>query len=158
MRITRTFAVLAGLCFATALAAQPAPVQAAPVQSASDSEADKDVKSLWLRLSDLMVKGNWDDYEKHLAPDFTRISDSGALEDKEQVMASFKNGPRKIIIIEPENVHVRTYGGTAVVQGTLTVSVRESGRVTTRRESTTDVFIKRDSEWSMVAEQQTASK
>jgi len=116
---------------------------------------EAEIKTLELRLSDLVVHGNWDEYEKHLAPDYTRIASHGKLLNKEDVMADFRTGPRKIIVMEPEELQIRIHEGDAILQGQLTTSVRESGRVTTRVERFTHVFVKKDGEWLLAAEQET---
>lgn len=158
MRQIPVIAILTALAVAMVAFSTSTYAQSTPQPAASDSARQPEIQSLELKLADLIVREKWDDYEKYLAPDFTRISDNGALEDRNEVMAAFRNGPRKIIILEPENLQVRMYGNTAVLQGVMTVSARESGRVTTRRESTTDVFVKRDGQWYLVTEHQTAGK
>lgn len=107
-------------------------------------------------MADLIVRGDWDEYEKYLVADYTRVAADGKLENKDEVMSGFRKGPRKIIVMEPEDLHVRTYGEAAVLQGRVTTSVRESAHVNTRNERVTEVFVRQDGQWRMAAEQESA--
>jgi hypothetical protein len=135
--------------------ARTAPAQSTVMGSDASGSAEEEIKKEELKRADLIVHEKWDEYEKYLADDYTRISSGGTLEDKKEVMAGFRSGPRKVIVREPEDLHVRIYGETAILQGQRTSWVREAGRVNTRRERFTEVLIKRDGQWMLVAEHET---
>ena len=81
-----------------------------------------EIKALELKLAALIVRGDWDEYEKRLTSNYSCIAADGKVAAKEEVMSSFRTGPRKIIFMEPEDLHVWVYGETAIVQGRLTTS------------------------------------
>ena len=136
------------------ISAQSAPIA---TQSHSDnSKSEEIIKALELKASQWIVQGNWDEYEKLLASDFTRISADGKFADKKSVLSEFREGPRKIIVMEPEELSVRIYGDSAIMQGRLTTSVRDAGHVNTRKERFTEVFVKQDGQWLLVSEQETS--
>jgi hypothetical protein len=156
-RITKTlvlFILIATLVIAFAHAV-PTSTQSAPVR-ADNSNSEESIKALELKLAQWIVQGNWDEYEKLLASDFTRISADGKLADKKSVISEFREGPRKIIVMEPEDMHARIYGDSAILQGRVTTSVRDSGHVNTRKERFTEVFVKQDGQWQLASEQETS--
>src|SRR6202163_584299 len=119
--------------------------------------AEGEIKALELKLAELIVHGDWDEYEKHLASDYLHTRDNGHVESKDEALASLRDIKRKIIVMEmePADLAVRIYGETAVSNAEFTTSVRESSQVKTRRTRQTDVFVKRDGQWYLIAGQGT---
>jgi len=119
--------------------------------------AEGEIKALELKLAGLIVRGEWDEYARHLASDYLHTRDNGYVEGKDEAMASLRDVKRKIIVMEmePADTEIRIYGDTAVSSAEFTTSVRESGQVKTRRTRRTDVFVKRDGQWCLVAGQGT---
>jgi hypothetical protein len=119
--------------------------------------AEGEIKALELKLAELIVHGDWDEYEKHLASDYLHTRDNGHVESKDEALASLRDVKRKIIVMEMEqaDLAMRIYGDTAVSNAEFTTSVRESGQIKTRRTRQTDVFVKRDGQWYLIAEQGT---
>jgi len=150
-----TLLVVSIFTTATAIAQSAAP-QPVPARAGVNTLPEDEIKALELKLADLIVHGDWDEYEKRLMPDFTRITYDGKQpENKEATMSSLRSGPRKIVVMEPEDLRVHTYGETAILQGKVTISVRESGRLSTKIERFTEVFVKQDGQWYLAAEQET---
>lgn len=148
------------LCIALLLAASAAaPAQQAAVRADTNPAAEAEIKALELKLANWIVQGNWDEYGQHLAPEYLHTGYNGHVESKEEALAALRDEHRKIIVmeLEPADQRVQLYGGTAVFNGEFTVSVRESGQLKTRRIRLTDVFVRRDGQWFLVAEQKTAS-
>jgi hypothetical protein len=119
--------------------------------------AEGEIKALELKLAELIVHGGWDEYAKHLASDYLHTRDNGHVEGKGEALASLRDVKRKIIVVEmePADLAIRIYGDTAVSNAEFTTSLRESGQVKTRRTRQTDVFVKRDGQWYLIAEQGT---
>ena len=119
--------------------------------------AEGEIKALELKLAGLIVRGEWDEYARHLASDYLHTRDNGYVEGKDEAMASLRDVKRKIIVMEmePADTEIRIYGDTAVSSAEFTTSVRESGQVKTRRTRRSDVFVKRDGQWCLVAGQGT---
>jgi len=153
--ISGVILLLVSILASIAAIAQSAPPQPAAAGPGGVAQADEEIKALEAKLVNLIVHGDWDEYEKLLVTDYTGIAYNGKLENKEATMSSFRDGPRKIIVLEPEDLRVRTYGETAILQGQLTIWARESGRVGTKIERFTEVFVRRDGQWRLAAEQET---
>ena len=119
--------------------------------------AEGEIKALELRLAGLIVRADWDGYGKHLASDYLHTRDNGHVESKDEALASLRDVKRKIIVMEmePGDLAIRIYGDTAVSNAEFTTSLRESGQVKTRRTRQTDVFVKRDGQWYLIADQGT---
>ena len=89
--------------------------------------------------------------ERILAPDFVHVVPSGDFLTKAQHIAWFRSHPTggnpKSHL---ENMHVRTYGGVAIVNGTVVAP--------DHRSVFTDVFVLRDGRWQAVNAQENATQ
>jgi len=47
-----------------------------------DAAAEAEIKTLELKFAELIVRGDWDEYVKHLAPDYLHTRDNGQRHDK----------------------------------------------------------------------------
>src|SRR5260370_1166127 len=83
--------------------------------------AEGEIKALELKLAGLIVRGEWDEYARHLASDYLHTRDNGYVEGKDEAMASLRDGKRKLIAMEIEpgeesrEVMIRRYGGSEVL-------------------------------------------
>ncbi len=125
------------------------------VHADSNAAAEAEIKALETKFADLIVRGDFDEYAKHLASDFLHTHDNGHLEGKDEWMESLRNIKRRIIVMEmePADVAIRIHGDTAVFNAEFTITVRDSGQVKSRRTRQTDTFVKRDGQWWLVAGQ-----
>ena len=146
------FIITVLLALSLALSAQPQGAHAD-----TNPAAEGEIKALELKLAELIVHGDWDEYEKHLASDYLHTRDNGHVESKDEALASLRDVKRTIIVmeIEPADLAIRIYGDTAVSNAEFTTSARENGQVKTRRTRRTDIFVKRDGQWRLVARQET---
>jgi uncharacterized protein YchJ len=148
----KAFTITVLLALSVALSAQQ-PGAHADVNPVAEGE----IKALELKLAELLVHGDWDEYAKHLASDYLHTRENGHVESTDEALASLRDVKRKIIVMEmePSDLAVRIYGDTAVSNAEFTTSVRDSGQVKTRRSRQTDVFVKRDGQWYLIAGQDT---
>lgn len=140
------------LVLSTFLTAQPPGLHADTSPAAAD-----EIKALETKLADLIVRGDWDEYASRLASDYLHTRDNGRVESKDQAMAALRDVNRKVIVMEmePSDAIFHIYGDTAVSNAEFTTRVRDSGQVKSRRVRLIDVFVKRDGQWSLIAEQET---
>jgi ketosteroid isomerase-like protein len=127
------------------------------VHADANATAEGEIKALELKLAELIVRADWDEYANHLASDYLHTRDNGHVEGKDEALASLRDVKRKVIVMEtePADLVIRIYGDTAVVNAEFTIRVRDSGQVKSRRTRLTNVFVKRDGQWCQVAEQET---
>jgi hypothetical protein len=151
IRTVFTITVLLALSIALTLTAQPG------THADANPVAEGEIKAREMKLAELIVRGDWDEYEKHLASDYLLTRDNGHVESKDEALVSLRDVKRRIIVMEmePADVAIRIYGDTAVSNAEFTTSVRDSGQVKTRRTRQTDVFVKRDGQWYLIAERGT---
>ena len=127
------------------------------VHADANPAAEGEIKALELKLAELIVRGDWDEYAKHLASDYLHTRDNGHVEGKDEALTSLRDVKRKVIVMEmePADLVIRIYGDTVVANAEFTIRVRDSGQVKSRRTRLTGVFVKRDGQWCQVAEQET---
>lgn len=127
------------------------------VRADANAAAEGEIKALELKLAELIVHGDWDEYASHLASDYVHTRDNGHVEGKDEALASLRDVKRKVIVMEmePADLVIRTYGDTAIANAEFTIRVRDSGQVKGRRTRLTGIFLKRDGQWWQVAEQET---
>lgn len=96
-------------------------------------------------------------FERNYADDATDIqSRTGALHTKAEEIADFKNSKITFDSLELSNTSVRVEGNTAIVTGVNHVKGRDDkGQAFDRRTRFTDVFVKRDGRWQVLATQGT---
>jgi ketosteroid isomerase-like protein len=129
------------------------------VHSDANPVADAEIKAVELKLAELVVRGDWDEYAKHLTSDYLYTRENGRVEDKAETLDGLRgvqgDVKRKIIVMElnPASLVIHTYGDTAVSNAEFTITVRDSGQVKSRRTRQTDVFVKREGQWWLVAGQ-----
>jgi ketosteroid isomerase-like protein len=119
--------------------------------------AEGEIKALESKLAELIVHADWDEYAKHLASDYLHTRANGIVENKDEALAGLRDVRRKVIFMEadPADLAIHIYGDTAISNAEVTVTVRESGQVKTLHTRVTDVFVKRDGQWWLVAQQGT---
>ena len=140
------------LAVSASLTAQPPGVHAD-----ANPDAAGEIKALELKLAELIIRGDWDEYSKYLAANYLHTRYNGQVESKDEALASLRDLKRKIIVMEmePAGLAIRTYGDTAVSNAEFAITVRDSGQVKSRSTRVTDVFVKRDGQWCLVAGQET---
>jgi ketosteroid isomerase-like protein len=98
-----------------------------------------------------MLKADVVALDKLLGSDLTYTHGDSRVIDKPQFIADFKTGAFKYVTIEPDDMKVRLYGDMAVVTGGAGMQVVSNGAPATIKIRYTDVHIKRNGAWQMVA-------
>jgi ketosteroid isomerase-like protein len=150
----RKIITIAVVCAALSIASS---AQHSDLKADVNPAAESEIKALEMKLPELIVRADWEEYAKHLTSDYLHIRENGQTEDKEETMATLRDIKRKIIVMEmePASLAIRLYGDTAIASAEFTVRVRDSGQVKSRRTRQTDVIVEREGQWYLVAEQAT---
>jgi len=90
-----------------------------------------------------------------LADDLTYAHSNGKLEGKRDLLEAIGTGRVKYRAIDREGVAARVYGDTAVLTGVARVRVRSRENELDIRLRYTDVYVRMDGRWRMVAFQST---
>lgn len=126
-----------------------------PMRADPNPTAEAEIQKLEMDLSQMIVKGQWDQYAAQLMDDYQRNIASG-IQDKAAVIKELRSPEAKILELAPEELAVRVYGDTAIVTGHFTLVQRRNGRVDTFFTRETEVFLKRNGRWMLAAEHATA--
>jgi ketosteroid isomerase-like protein len=94
-------------------------------------------------------------FEKLEAPDYQFIDPGGMVHTKEESLAISKSGDLKFESNNVDEMKVRVYGHTAVVNGQSTVKGTFKDHDISGKYRWTDVYVKRDGNWQLVNSQLT---
>lgn len=159
--IIRIIAIITIINFGTA-AACDAPDQAAtmerdaPPASADvpreQAEADiRETHDAYLRT--LVEEGSDAALMRYYGDDFTYVGVDGKIIDKSGLRARMRQNELQHIELEDDLRRVSVYGDVVVLSGHSTSTGSERGREFTTTEGYTEVWIRRDGRWQLVAEQ-----
>ena len=124
--------------------------QAAPAGGATSKDEAAVRKAESDRFA-AMLKADVVTLDKLLAPDLTYTHGDSRVIDKAQFLSDFKTGAFKYVTIEPNDIKVRIFGDTAVVTGGAGMHVVSNGADANIKIRYTDVHVKRNGAWQMVA-------
>lgn len=111
-----------------------------------DDAAEAEIKALELHLAALLVERKFDEYEKFLSTDYSRIGPTGTVETREQVMKGFRASDGGWTM-DPTELDVTVYGDAAILTGKLTLTKAGAVRSSRFRK----VFIRKDGRWFLVS-------
>jgi ketosteroid isomerase-like protein len=156
MRVLLTIAILLTLNWSATLSAAAQP-SAIAVHADANPAAEAEIKAVELKLAELIVHADWDEYSKHLGSDYIYIRETGLPENKDEALSTLADVKRRIIFMEmdPADFVIRTYGDSAVLSARYAITVRDSGQVRVHPARLTHVFAKRNGQWYLVAGQYT---
>jgi hypothetical protein len=83
------------------------------VRGDANPAAEAEIKALELRLAELIVKGDWDQYAKYLASDYVHTRDNGHVESQDEVLTNLRRqaqGHRHGDGAGSRNPHLRRHG------------------------------------------------
>lgn len=117
------------------------------------SKMEAELKQLELDIGAANVRRDKAFFERIEADEFIFTDSAGGLTTKAEDVASLDKpaGEFKLVSYEPDDMKVRIYGNTAVVTGRTTTMLQSKDREVTNRSRFTDVFVKRDGRWQLVA-------
>ena|SRR5688572_14086569 len=95
-------------------------------------------------------------FEDHLSDEYVLITPTGDLRTKKDVIRELTTTGVKMDAYEPQDVHVRLYGTTAVVTGRFTQRFVVQRTRFVREVRYTDVYAKRKNKWTLVSSHHSA--
>jgi len=147
MRITRSVAVAVLLACPLAVGAQTIPV-------ATRGEAE--LVDIERRIGQANLNCDYKYFAEIEGDDFFFTDASGGTSDKKADLATEKDCRKSNGTYEVDQTRVVFYGTTAVVTGRVTTKQKDKDdKEVTRRSRFTDVFVRRNGRWQLVAGQST---
>jgi len=123
-------------------------------QIAPSPEVEQELTRIEQQLADTYERGDCDAWGALLAPEWSVIHITGATITKTEAVATCRKPPAPIDAVEHEVLSIRAYGEVAVVTGRTTATAGGQKPVTVTLRFT-DVFVRRDGRWQVVASQAT---
>jgi ketosteroid isomerase-like protein len=120
--------------------------------SDDDPATEAAILKLEMTLVDLLQKGDFDTYSGYLTDDYIRVSASGEVFNKEQVLQAFRASGMKSMM-KPHDMDVRVYGNTAILNGVLDMEMKDGSSKTSSY--ITKVFVRKDGQWYLASMQGT---
>jgi len=128
------------------------------VQAGAPDETVAQFKELQQRLATAYLRGDRAFVDALLADDWTSTDYQGRIWTKADVLAMF-DGPRPPMTKAEIDVdRVRLLGDVAIVTGQSLAAGLVDGRDVTVRQRYTDIYVRRDGRWRIVASQGTEIK
>ncbi len=107
------------------------------------------------RLAKALVERDLEAYNSLLAADWTTIDLAGRVLSKSQVLQELSSKDREIEAATIDDIKVKELGDVAVVTGRTVAAGSYRGQRSSVVLRFTDVFVKRDGRWQVVASQGT---
>jgi hypothetical protein len=125
-------------------------LSAAAANFASDEQALRRLDRE-MAIATYMANANW--FRIHLSDDYVRITSTGALQTKAELVDSMKKRGTYIEPYEASDVRIRAHGSTAIVTGRIIQRYKESGDQIIAELRYNDVWIKTDEGWLNISSQ-----
>jgi hypothetical protein len=126
-----------------------------PAISEEDPSTEHSVMQIEQELVDALLAGNGATFERYLAENCIFTDPDGMVSDKVKTVANIKSGDLKFQSSKVEDMKVKTYSNTAVATYRSTDRASYKGKEFSGRFRWTDVFIRRNGRWQIVAAQGT---
>lgn len=152
--------VASGLSSAVAQTASPAPTALPAKEACADctdchGEEGETLRKLEVSWGEAVARHDADAVARIEADEFICTDPSGAVTHKAEDVASAKSHDIDLKTFEMEDVKTSIYGETAVVTGKTSFSGLAREQPFNGKYRWTDVFVKRDGRWQVVASQAT---
>jgi ketosteroid isomerase-like protein len=113
------------------------------------TELERKLAAAWVQRDRAFI-------EALLAPEWSVIDPSGAVLTRQQVLTeAFLTTDRRIDTMTVDDLHVRPLGDAAVATGRTRATGSYRGEISSVALRFTDVFVRRDERWQVVASQGT---
>jgi hypothetical protein len=130
--------------------------QSTSIKAEKNSKVEEEIKKIEFELENLIMSGKSEKYASYLADDYMLINSAGIVVLKDQLIAALKaSGAANGDSLLPDNLTVRVYGETAVLNGHLTWKGTDKGQKLTLESLFTKVFVRKKGHWYMVNNQGT---
>ena len=140
----------------TSFASDQEPDKKATSNNDQSSNAEQQVRQVVKEWRDAKVRLDIEKLDRLTADDFFEANQAGDGVNKEQLLALYRSGYLQFDSIEPIETNVRVYGDTSVVTGIHRENVKYQGREVGGKLRYTQVYVKRQGRWQIVASQLTS--
>jgi uncharacterized protein (TIGR02246 family) len=150
-----TMAGIFSSCAAPATTTNTAAVATTTASTANRASDEQEVRRLNLEYDNAILKQDAAVFERLFADDFVVIKIGGKLSAKAQEIAEARSGETKFEVGRSEDVKVRFYGDTAIVNGRWVEKSVTKGKPFEGSHLYTTVYVKQGGKWQIVSDQVT---
>ncbi len=123
-------------------------------KSGKDERAVEELMQLERDIGKANIERDYAFFERVEAEEFIFTDSGGGLTTKKEDLEGLKSAPNpdnKLLSYDVDEMKVMLYGETAVVTGRVTTKGTSKGTAWTSQSRFTDVFVRRDKRWQIVA-------
>jgi ketosteroid isomerase-like protein len=142
-----SFLLLAGLLSAGRVSFALAAIPAAD----GKADADQEVLKMNAQCNDAELRADVPAMDNCETPDFTHIHANGEVEHKAEYLKGVGSGAHKFLALDLSDVHVRSYGTTAIVEEHIHLRADNSGRIADVNNLVMTVWTKEQGKWREAA-------
>lgn len=122
---------------------------------AQNTKVEQEIKKLEREWFDAYVRGDRAAFDRIVADDVVITYGNGSVGNKSQAIAEIKAPADSSYSLTSDDIQVRVYGETAIVTGRVTEKGTFNGRGLNSQSRYTDVWVRRNGRWQVVAAQST---
>jgi len=148
-------AVSASSCASDNQKAMSSPTPAAGAATPSTENIDQAIRQLMKERDEAIQKADTAAIDRIYADDYMSTNSTALVRTKAQVLDDLKSGALKVESITSDDINVRPFGDTAIVTGRTTMKAQDRGQQTSGQSRFTQVYVKRNGRWQIVAFQMT---
>jgi ketosteroid isomerase-like protein len=123
-------------------------------KSGKDARAVEELMQLERDIGKANIERDYAFFDRVEAEEFIFTDSGGGLTTKKEDLAGLRTAPNpdnKLLSYDVDEMKVMLYGKTAVVTGRVTTKGTSKGNSWTSQSRFTDVFVRRDNRWQIVA-------
>lgn len=122
---------------------------------AQNTKVEQEIRKLEREWFDSYVRGDRAAFDRIVADDVVITYGNGSVGNKSQAIAEIKAPADSSYSLTSDDIQVRVYGETAIVTGRVTEKGTFNGRSLNSQSGYTDVWVRRNGRWQVVAAQNT---
>ena len=115
------------------------------------AEADQEILKINAECNDAELRGDVAAMDNCETPDFTHTHANGMVEHKAEYLKGVGSGAHKFLALDLSDVHVRSYGTTAIVEEHIHLRADNSGRIADVNNLVMTVWTKQEGKWREAA-------
>ncbi|HEY5883407.1 MAG TPA: DUF4440 domain-containing protein [Pyrinomonadaceae bacterium] len=124
-------------------------------QEPKNTKIEQEIRRLEREWFDSYISGDRAAFDRIVADDVVITYGNGRVGNKSEAMVEIKTAADSSYSLTSDEIQVRVYGDTAVVTGRVTEKGTFNGRNVNSQSRYTDVWLRRNGRWQVVAAQNT---
>jgi ketosteroid isomerase-like protein len=132
-------------------AAKPGNVLVAAQAGDAKSQDDREVLKMNAECNDAELRADVAAMDSCETDDFTHTHANGMVEYKTGYIQGVGSGTHKFLLLDLSDVHVRSYGNSAIVEGHIHLRANNSGKIADVHNVFMTVWVKQQGKWREAA-------